>query len=57
MKNQHIDNLIERALMIQPDANVDQICSIAPALADMDRGRLEQKIEYIHRKLKRKKGG
>lgn len=57
MKDKHIDNLIERALMIQPDADYNRVCSVAPVLNDMDRSRLEQKIEYIRRKLKKKKGG
>lgn len=57
MKNKHIDNLIERTLTVMPDADLNRICSVAPVLADMERSRLEQKVEYIRRKLNKKKGG
>lgn len=56
MKDKHIDNLIERTLMIKPDADVNVICRVAPVLNDMERGCLEQKIDYIRRKLNKKKG-
>jgi hypothetical protein len=56
-KDKHIDNLIERTLIVMPDADYDRVWSVAPVLNDMERSRLEQKIEYIRRKLKKKKGG
>lgn len=53
----HINNLIERTLMIKPDADVDLVRLVAPVLNDMERSRLEQKIQNTRAKLNKKKEG
>lgn len=55
-KGLNTDNLIERILMAIPDADVDRILMIAPNLRGIDERSLEQKIEYIRRKINKKKG-
>lgn len=49
------DNLIIRCLRINPEATIERICAMAPELRNMDKARLEQKIEYFRGKIKKGK--